>query len=129
MVSAGTSLVTRLPALVNAHTHGVYGPQFRGLRPSMQFERYLADVVARDRRPSAEEYRACALVTGLENLSAGCTALVDHYYGPLTEPHVYGVAGAYEALGLRAWVLIDVSDLPYLCYTRELYPAVVEAVP
>jgi 5-methylthioadenosine/S-adenosylhomocysteine deaminase len=79
--------------------------------------------------PTDEEFRACALVTGLENLAAGCTAVVDHHYGPLTEEHVYAVAGPYEAIGLRAWVLIDVSDLPYLCYTSELYAGFADAVP
>jgi len=124
------SLVTTLPGLVNAHVHGAYGPQFRGLRPSLQFERYLVDVACRDlATPSADDYRACSLVTGLENLSAGCTALVDHYYGPRSSAYVYGVARSYEAIGIRAWVLVDVSDLPYVAYTRELYPRFVDAVP
>jgi 5-methylthioadenosine/S-adenosylhomocysteine deaminase len=117
------TLLMRLPALVNAHIHGVYGPQYRGLRPSLQFEEYLVDVALRDwRTPAPEELHACALVTGLENLSAGCTAVVDHHYGPLTAEHVYAVARAYEEIGLRAWVLIDLSDLPYVSYTRERYP-------
>jgi guanine deaminase len=90
----------------------------------------MGDVMAREKRSATpEEVAACALVTGLENLSAGNTALVDQYFGPPTRAHLHGLAQAYEALGLRAWVFPSMGDLPYLCYTREAFPGYAQAVP
>jgi len=119
-----------LPGLTNAHVHGAYGPQYRGVKESRPFELGAINLMAREMRPpTPEEFHACALVTGLENLEAGTTGLIDHYYGPLTAEYVYAVANAYEELGLRAWVLLEFTDLPWLCYTREAYPGFSNAIP
>lgn len=90
----------------------------------------MGDVMARATRPQTpEEVGACALVTGLENVSAGNTALIDQYFGPQTKEHVYAAAHAYEELGLRVWVFPTLSNLPYLCYTREAFPRYPKAIP
>ncbi|MBI3362075.1 MAG: amidohydrolase family protein, partial [Chloroflexi bacterium] len=97
---------------------------------SRPFEAWMGDIMAREDRPATpQEIAACALVTGLENLSAGNTALVDQYFGTQTKEHVHALAGAYEALGLRAWVFVTVSDLPYLCFTKESFPRYPGAIP
>lgn len=128
-MSSPSTLVRRLPGLINGHIHGTYGPQFRGIKGSSPFELSGINLMAReDHPPTASEYGACALVTGLENLLFGNTAVIDHYYGPLTAEHVYAVASAYEDVGVRAWVLLELTDLPWLCYTKEAYPKVANAV-
>jgi 5-methylthioadenosine/S-adenosylhomocysteine deaminase len=125
-----TGPVSHLPGLTNAHLHGTYGAQHRGIRASNSFELGSVNLMARETHPpSPTELYACALVTGLENLEAGTTGVIDHYYGPLTEDHVFAVAHAYDRLGIRAWVLLEFTDLPWLCYTRESYPNVSDAVP
>ena len=68
------------------------------------------------------EQIACALACGLENLSAGNAAIIDHLYSPITEENVYGVAQAYESLGIRAWVFPNIDNLPVGIYTRRFYP-------
>ena len=123
-------MLTILPGLVNAHLHGPYGPQYRGLTRSRPFEAWMADVMARESRPpTPDELHACALVTGLENLSAGNTALVDQYFGTQTIEHVGALARGYDELGLRAWVFVTVSDLPFIAYTREAFPRYPKAIP
>src|SRR5262245_45364503 len=124
------SLIATLPSLVNAHLHSPYGPQYRGVTRTLPFEVWMGDVMARETRPATpEEVTACALVTGLENLATGSTALIDQYFGPPTRAHLHGIAQAYEDLGLRAWVFPSLGDLPSLCYTREAFPAYSRAVP
>ena len=124
------SLLSSLPGLVNAHLHSPYGPQYRGVTRSRPFEAWMGDVMAREARPATpEEVGACALVTGLENLSMGNTALLDQYFGPPTKEHLYAIAQAYEDLGLRAWVFPSLGDLPSVCYTREGFPRYPKAVP
>jgi len=129
-VLSQTTLVRTLPGLTNAHIHGTYGPQFRGIKESRRFDVGGVNLMAREEHPpTPDEFRACALVTALENLRTGTTALIDHYYGPLTTQHVHAVAGAYEEMGIRAWVLLEFTDLPWMCYTREAYPGFSGAVP
>jgi cytosine/adenosine deaminase-related metal-dependent hydrolase len=124
------SLLPTLPGLVNAHLHSPYGPQYRGVTRSRPFEAWMGDVMARETRPlTPEEVGACALVTGLENLAAGNTALLDQYFGPPTKEYLYAIAQAYEDLGLRAWVFPSLGDLPSVCYTREGFPRYPQAVP
>lgn len=123
------SLLSTLPGLVNAHLHSPYGPQYRGVTRTRPFESWMADVMAREADPSSPEtVAACALVTGLENLSAGTTALMDQYFGPPTRAHLHGLARSYEDLGLRAWVFPSLGDLPYLWYTSEAFPRFPRAV-
>ncbi|MBP7693517.1 MAG: amidohydrolase family protein [Anaerolineales bacterium] len=116
-------LLDSLPGLVNAHTHSPYGPYCRGLTRSAPFEVWMADIMARETRPlTPAEVEAGALLTGLENLAAGNTALMDQHFGPQDREALHRAAQAYEDLGLRAWIFVTLSDLPYLAYTREAYP-------
>lgn len=119
-----------LPGLVNAHVHSPYGPQCTGVTRSRPFEAWMIDIMIRqDRRHSPEEAAACALVTGLENLAAGNTALIDQCSILQTPEHAYSIASAYEVLGLRAWVFVNVSDLPSVIYTDEFFPDYPGAMP
>jgi cytosine/adenosine deaminase-related metal-dependent hydrolase len=125
-----STLVHQLPGLINAHVHGTYGPQYRGVKASAPFDLAGVDLMAREtHEPLPGEFFACALVTGYENLRAGNTAIIDHYYGPLTRAHIRAVATAYEQIGIRAWVLVELTDLPWLFYTREAYPRFSRSVP
>jgi cytosine/adenosine deaminase-related metal-dependent hydrolase len=115
-------VITSLPGLVNAHMHSPYGPWTRGITRSRPFELWMADIMAREDNPlSAEEVEACALLSGLENLAVGNTALIDQHFGPQSLDGIHAAARAYETLGLRAWVFVTLSDLPYICFTREAY--------
>ncbi len=118
-----------LPAFLNAHTHSAIAA-YKGVTRSRPFEQWFVERAARQAGPpTPEDLAASALVTGLENLAAGATALIDHVNAPQTEEHIYAIARAYEALGIRAWVLIDAGDLPRLAYTREAYPRYAKAIP
>ncbi|MBL8056773.1 MAG: amidohydrolase family protein [Anaerolineales bacterium] len=130
MATSAAPLLETLPGLVNAHTHSPYGPYCRGLTRSAPFEVWMADIMAREARAlTPAEVEACALVTGLENLAAGNTALIDQHFGPQSQTAIHGAAQAYETLGLRAWVFVTLSDLPYIAYTREAYPGFAGAIP
>jgi 5-methylthioadenosine/S-adenosylhomocysteine deaminase len=121
---------TTLPGLVNAHIHSPYGPQCTGVTRSRSFEAWMIDIMIRqDGRHSPEEAEACALVTGLENIAAGNTALIDQCSIPQTREHAYAIARAYEALGLRAWVFVNVSDLPSIIYVKEAFSGYDQALP
>lgn len=118
-----------LPTFVNAHTHSAIAA-FKGVTRSRPFEQWFVERAARQARPpTPEDLAASALVTGLENLAAGASALIDHVNAPQTKEHIYAIARAYEALGIRAWVLVDAGDLPRLAYTREAYPRYPKAIP
>ena len=120
---------TSFPGFVNGHIHSFSTP-FKGVAPSEPFELWLARaIVERGARLTPAEQVACALVTGLENLEAGNVAVIDHIYCDLTPEYVYGVAEAYEALGMRAWVFPNIDDLPTLAYTEELYPDYTKSIP
>jgi 5-methylthioadenosine/S-adenosylhomocysteine deaminase len=122
--------ITSLPGFVNAHTHSPYGPHYSGVSGTSAFEEYILDITLRQEADyTPDELAAFALVTGLENLSAGNTAIIDQCYLQLTAEHVYAVARTYEQLNLRAWVFTELSDLPFAIYTREAYPKYPQALP
>jgi len=96
---------------------------------SQAFEPFMLDTSLRHMRDeTAEEARAFALVTGLENLSCGSSAIVDQCFLPLTNAYYHGVAQAYQDLGMRAWVFSELGDLSIIAYTKELYPNYAKAV-
>ena len=120
---------TSYQGFVNAHTHSNSIP-YKGASASAPFELWLAyRLSTRVGAMTAEEQVACALVSGLENLEAGATGVIDHIYCEPTEEHVHGVAEAYESLGIRAWVFPNIDDLPMVCYTKEAYPNYPMAIP
>lgn len=113
---------------VNAHFHSDILP-YKGLTTSAPFEVWFSfALTAGGEGMTPEEHAACALVVGIESLKAGNVALIDHPYIALTEEHVYGVAEAYESLGIRAWVFPNLEDMPMTCYTSEAYPKFSKAV-
>ncbi len=117
------------PVFVNAHTHSHSMP-FKGSVASAPFDIWIAYRLASNvGRLSAPEQVACALACGLENLNAGNAAIIDHLYSPITEENVYGVAEAYESLGIRAWVFPNIDNLPVGIYTRRFYPKYPKAIP
>lgn len=123
------TLLTTLPGLINAHLHSPYGPWVRGVTRSRPFEMWMGDIMAREEAPlTPNEIEACAYVTGLENLAMGNTALIDQHFGPQTQDAIHCAARAYEALGLRAWVFVTLSDLPYMVFTKEAYPRYPNAI-
>jgi cytosine/adenosine deaminase-related metal-dependent hydrolase len=90
----------------------------------------MVDISVRYLRPETpEEAYAFALVTGLDNLSAGHSAIVDSCYVPLTKAYLNGIAKAYESLGLKAWIFTEIADLPLLFYTKEAYSNYSNAIP
>ncbi len=120
---------TSYQGFVNAHTHSNSIP-YKGASASTPFELWLTNRLStRIGAMTPEEQAACALVCGLENLEAGAVGVMDHIYCDLTEEHVHGVAEAYEALSMRAWVFPNIDDLPMLCYTKEAYPNYPNAIP
>jgi guanine deaminase len=122
-------MLDSLPTFVNAHTHSPIAA-YKGVTRSRPFEMWFVERAARQSQPpSPEDLAASALITGLENLAAGNSAIVDHVNAPQTVDHIYAIARAYEMLGIRAWVLVDATDLPRLCYTREAYPRYPGAIP
>ncbi|MEE9247786.1 MAG: hypothetical protein V3U79_03720, partial [Dehalococcoidia bacterium] len=120
---------TSFDTFVNAHTHSHSIP-LKGTSGSAPFEVWLSYRLAvRIGGLTPEQQVACALAVGLENLEAGNAGIIDHLYSPLTPESVYGVAEAYESLGVRAWVFPNVDDLPVPLYTKRYYPDYPKAIP
>lgn len=116
--------------MVNSHTHSPFGPHFNGVIKSQHFESFIVDINSRALQPKTPaEARAFALYTGWENLAAGNTAVIDQCYVPLQPEYLYAVAGAFEALGLRAWIFTELADLPMSFYIKEAYPHFQHALP
>lgn len=117
------------PVFVNAHTHSHAMP-FKGTVGSAPFDVWIAYRLASNvGQLSGPEQVACALACGLENLAAGNAGIIDHLYSPITAENVYGVAEAYESLGIRAWVFPNIDNLPVGIYTRRFYPGYPKAIP
>lgn len=117
------------PVFVNAHTHSHAMP-YKGMVGSAPFDVWIAYRLASNvGKLSASDQAACALACGMENLNAGNAGIIDHLYSPITEENVYGVAEAYESLGIRAWVFPNIDNLPVGIYTRRYFPGYAKAIP
>src|SRR6266581_176803 len=105
-----------VPGIVNSHNHSNEN-WFRGrfdnlpLEPWMLFSYpVLANPVQTDR-----EIYVRTLLGGLEMLRSGATCVVDYVYelAGWTEESIGAVARAYRDLGLRAVIVIGMSDRSY----------------
>jgi cytosine/adenosine deaminase-related metal-dependent hydrolase len=111
-IDAGDALV--LPGLVNAHTHA-YSALVRGMPAPIvaaDFAELLRNLWWKlDLNLSLEDVGASAMLTALDGLRCGVTAVMDHHasYGAVAGS-LESVAAGFEAAGQRAVVCYEVSD-------------------
>jgi putative selenium metabolism protein SsnA len=103
-----------MPGFINAHTH-FYSAFARGLgkaAPSADFREVLDHLWWRlDRTLTVEDCRVSALVTLIDAVRHGTTALVDHHASPgAVRGSLAAIAGAVREVGLRACLCYEVSD-------------------
>ncbi len=103
-----------LPGLVNAHTHA-YSALVRGMRVPVaapDFAALLRNLWWKlDACLQPEDVRASAMLTAVDGLRRGVTAVFDHHasFGAI-EGSLEEVAAGFEAVGQRAVVCFEVSD-------------------
>ena len=104
-----------IPGMVNAHVHSMDNFR-RGMFDNMPLELYgLRKVPVAGSAPmSAATLRVRTLLGGIESLLTGSTSLIDDvwYENTIDSDSIHAVMGAYEELGIRAWVTANLGDLP-----------------
>ncbi|MFC2031102.1 amidohydrolase family protein [Chloroflexota bacterium] len=104
-----------IPGMVNAHVHSMDNFR-RGMFDNMPLELYgLRKVPVAGSAPmSASALRVRTLLGGIESLLTGSTSLIDDiwYENTIDSDSIHTVMGAYEELGIRAWVTANLGDLP-----------------
>jgi len=103
-----------LPGLINSHHHAysalARGMAIRGPRPDFQavLERLWWPL---DRALDPEAVYLSALVTAIESVRHGCTAIVDHHSSPSAiQGSLVQVARAFSDLNLTATLCYETSD-------------------
>lgn len=102
-----------IPGLVNAHTH-VAASLVKGLGtdvPILEWLKQLKWPYYLEIDP--EELRNAALLSCLENIKAGCTTIIDHYYPPRgrTE-NIDSIGQAFSQSGIRGVLIRAYHDRP-----------------
>lgn len=104
-----------VPGLVNGHLHS-NDDFLRGRVDKLPLEVYMltAVPVTGVREISAEDLETRTLLGAAEALRSGTTFLLDdvHHIDGLRPEAIEAIMGAYERIGLRAWVTAALSDLP-----------------
>jgi 5-methylthioadenosine/S-adenosylhomocysteine deaminase len=113
-VDAGRFAV--VPGLVNAHCHSNEN-WFRGMWDNLPLEPWMLfsyPVLAAPRQ-SAREIYVRTLLGGIELVRTGATCVVDFLYelGGFDDESLGAVVQAYRDLGLRALVVLGISDRAY----------------
>ena len=104
-----------IPGLINAHIHS--NDNFRrGMFDNMPLELYglLKTPMGGAAPLSVDAIRACTLLGAMECLLTGTTTVVDDVWheNDLAAENIDAVIGAYDQLGMRAWVTANLSDRP-----------------
>lgn len=114
-----------IPGLVNAHTHSP-ASYAKGTVDIDNHPRFMWRNQAETIGRSAQEIYNCTLLTGIELIKSGVTAVIDHYpEQPFSFDDVGPVVQAYCDLGLRACIALRVYDEPYY----DILPAADRTVP
>jgi cytosine/adenosine deaminase-related metal-dependent hydrolase len=111
-VIEGASLLA-VPGFVNAHYHSPLSI-LRGTADGLSHPAFMWQNQADTAQRSAHEVYVSALLGGVEMLTTGTTAAIDHFPEqgfPLE--HVDAVARAYRELGMRAAIALRVFDEDY----------------
>ncbi|MCW2643539.1 MAG: hypothetical protein JWP76_5845 [Dactylosporangium sp.] len=97
-----------LPGFVNAHTHS-YATLSRHVGNGLPLEPWMVHTWANTNGRTAEETKLSALLTALEAVKTGTTALLDHLGGDVMTTSA--ALEAFDELGIRASVAPMISDL------------------
>ncbi len=111
-VLEATSLLA-VPGFVNAHYHSPLA-LLRGTADGLSHPAFMWQNQADTAQRSAHEVYVSALLGGIEMLTTGATAVIDHFPEqrfPLE--HVDAAARAYRELGMRAALALRVFDEAY----------------
>ncbi|MBP0446050.1 amidohydrolase family protein [Roseomonas sp. SSH11] len=115
-----------IPGLVNGHTHG-HGGLSKGMGDKWDLALLLTHAAWIGGHRGLEDKRLATTLTAVEMLRKGCTAGYDlafEFPGPSVEG-LEAMAGAYEAVGLRAVLAPMVADLTFFQAT----PGLIQALP
>lgn len=117
-----------MPGLINAHLHSNEAFQ-QGAYDNLPLEIWLGESYPPFGFPmlSERDYYLRTMLAAIESVRAGVTTVQDDYIHPPATPDAMDAAvRAYADIGLRAWVTVDMWDVPLLdCvpYAREVFPA------
>ena len=135
-IDASGSVV--MPGLINAHLHSNEGFQ-QGAYDNLPLEIWLGESYPPFGFPvlSERDYYLRTMLAAIESVRAGVTTVQDDYVHPPATPDAMDSAvRAYSDIGLRAWVTVDMWDVPLLdCvpYARDVIPPAeqrdIEALP
>ena len=118
-----------MPGLINAHLHSNEAFQ-QGVYDNLPLEIWLGESYPPFGFPllSEHDYYLRTMLAAIESVRAGVTTVQDDYVHPPATPGAMDAAiRAYADIGLRAWVAVDMWDVPLLdCvpYARDIIPAV-----
>ncbi len=117
-----------MPGLINAHLHSNEAFQ-QGAYDNLPLEIWLGESYPPFGFPmlSERDYYLRTMLAAIESVRAGVTTVQDDYVHPPATPDAMDAAArAYADIGLRAWVTVDMWDMPLLdCvpYARDVIPA------
>lgn len=117
-----------MPGLINAHLHSNEGFQ-QGAYDNLPLEVWLGDCYPLFGFPllSERDYYLRTMLAAIESVRSGVTTVQDDYFHPpATSDAMDAAVTAYADIGLRAWVTVDMWDVPFLDsvpYAREVIPA------
>ncbi len=126
VIDAAGSVV--MPGLINAHLHSNEAFQ-QGAYDNLPLEIWLGESYPPFGFPflSARDFYLRTMLAAIESVRAGVTTVQDDYVHPPATPDAMDAAiRAYADIGLRAWVAVDMWDVPLLdCvpYARDIIPA------
>lgn len=126
VIDASNSVV--MPGLINAHLHSNEAFQ-QGAYDNLPLEIWLGESYPPFGFPflSERDYYLRTMLAAIESVRAGVTTVQDDYvHLPATPDAMDAAIRAYVDIGLRAWVTVDMWDVPLLdCvpYARDIIPA------
>jgi cytosine/adenosine deaminase-related metal-dependent hydrolase len=104
-----------IPGLVNAHIHS-YAALLKGTIDALPADLYMLEVIAAGSHWTPRHVYVSALVSCLDLLRTGTTAVIDHFsYRPAqTTEALDAVCQAYQDAGIRAVVAPMFADRPFI---------------
>jgi len=109
-----------IPGLINAHTHTPEN-YMRGATQGMPLEPWLVWLYGLSGEHTSRDHYLCAAMSGIEMLSSGCTASLDHLWhaGPWNRDALDASMQANKDVGIRAAIAPMYDDHDYVLDTAD----------